>query len=53
MKYQEGLFILKYVSKKCPIVEAIVPAPSHVNICPIIAGKVTKDTANIIGIIQA
>jgi hypothetical protein len=53
MKIQEGFVILKYSSKNVQIVVAISLDQSPVRICPIIAGKVTNDTAKIIGIIHA
>jgi hypothetical protein len=53
MKYQDGFVILKYSSKKVHIFVAITLDHSQVRICHIIAGKVTNDTANIIGIIHA
>jgi hypothetical protein len=53
MNIQEGLLILKYSNKNLPILEAVALEPAHVRICPIIAGKVTRDTAKIIGIIHA
>jgi len=53
MKGQEGFVILKYSNRNVPIVEAVSLEPAQVNICPIIAGKVTRETAKIIGIIHA
>ena len=47
-----GFAILKCVSKKSPTAEAVVPL-AFAKICPRIAGKVTSDTAKMIGIIPA
>jgi hypothetical protein len=52
MKVQDGLDILKFSTRKVQIIQA-VDQEDFAKICHKIAGNVTIETANIIGIIPA